>query len=799
MTYYSAINVPTDSAGMVELLNTSQTYYVAPKTNATKTGTETNPWASLTEAFNFLENKRLGKDVTVTIVIKTEAGMTGWNQYLIDDSTVTIRHPQAENIVIKGSGSSTLSLFGINYYDSTARGMDDPVSGSHATGGYLMELTVQDASNVYVGDFINITDTNYSASSALAGTSGPTFLETDFDTFNTDIGKTDDITYAGGFDILGSNTSVSTSLGYTAAPMSLRKTLALGCHEVVGVDYIGGSISSNTILVHVRHTNPTDNLAIVKGLADSVGATNAAGGVSGASACYITPQGIRFNTDSAKFPTGDLGAKFAGYIQGTDYNSATVGITAHRLTSTTGQPVLPLASDYNPGSTGHFAGFTAPHIDSLGGYSGGNGYWWDYSPTTTNTRKVYDGIQVKHLPCRVNFQASSGLVFDGVKASKIQDLVICGPGFSAGALYRTVGDGSVGIKGNNSGGVVETENVAVLGFETGILAQNSGDINADGTVVGSCKYGFKSDSNSNLSANHTIASGNLDGYVSSNQSHLDMTHSISVGNSGDGVQVKNNSSCNAGYGVSCLNLGNGYSVSNSSTLSLTNMDRTTATYLSDFGATHDARYGLSDKTGSIGFRNSKAGVYAENSTVYATNSRMSYNAEAGYHLKEDATIIAPYSNSWHNGHGFSLAGVTKQSGYILEYGSKGKLKGSNSYWSGANGMNVKEFSNLDMQGATATANYNQNNGFEASYNSYINASSAASKVIQGLTADGMSGPTSVGSGVSGASTWVAGASGHGFLSTFDSTIHLGTAIGIIDANRGGATADELTNGVIRTY
>ena len=152
MTYYSAINVPTDSAGMVELLNTSQTYYVAPKTNATKTGTETNPWASLTEAFNFLENKRLGKDVTVTIVIKTEAGMTGWNEYLIDDSTVTIRHPQAQNIIIKGSGSSTLSLFGINYYESTARGMNDPVSGIHATGGYLMELTVQDASNVYVGD-----------------------------------------------------------------------------------------------------------------------------------------------------------------------------------------------------------------------------------------------------------------------------------------------------------------------------------------------------------------------------------------------------------------------------------------------------------------------------------------------------------------------------------------------------------------------------------------------------------------------------------------------------------------------
>jgi len=174
---------------------------------------------------------------------------------------------------------------------------------------------------------------------------------------------------------------------------------------------------------------------------------------------------------------------------------------------------------------------------------------------------------------------------------------------------------------------------------------------------------------------------------------------------------------------------------------------------------------------------------------------MSYNAEAGYHLKEDATIIAPYSNSWHNGHGFSLAGVTKQSGYILEYGSKGKLKGSNSYWSGANGMNVKEFSNLDMQGATATANYNQNNGFEASYNSYVNASSAASKVIQGLTADGMSGAPGIGDGLSGAD----GASGHGFFANFDSRIHLGTAIAITVANRGGATLDTLTNGEIRTY
>ena len=68
MTYNSAINVPTDSAGMVELISTSQTYYVAPNVSgSSETGTEANPWGSLTQAFNYLENKRLGKDVTITI------------------------------------------------------------------------------------------------------------------------------------------------------------------------------------------------------------------------------------------------------------------------------------------------------------------------------------------------------------------------------------------------------------------------------------------------------------------------------------------------------------------------------------------------------------------------------------------------------------------------------------------------------------------------------------------------------------------------------------------------------------
>jgi hypothetical protein len=121
--------------------------------------------------------------------------------------------------------------------------------------------------------------------------------------------------------------------------------------------------------------------------------------------------------------------------------------------------------------------------------------------------------------------------------------------------------------------------------------------------------------------------------------------------------------------------------------------------------------------------------------------------------------------------------------------------GSNSYWSGANGMYAKHFSNLSMQGATATANYNQWNGFEARYNSYIDASSAASAVVQGLNSDGLSGPSSIGGGISGPD----GFTGRGYFANKDSTIHLGTEIGLGYLYRGTGTGDALTNGVIRTY
>ena len=247
MTYYSAINVPTDTAGFVEVINSDSTYYIQADCgsecggNDERSASQNNsasPWATLTRAFNFLEDKRIANDVTVTLQVLNTEGMTGWNQYLINESQIDIRHPNADRIVIKGSDTRSLNLFGINYYDSAFRGMQDSV-----TGGYLMELTVADdeLTNVSVGDFITITDSNYSSTSHyVTGSSGPTFLESDF--YNYSSGHT------AGLDISGNS--------YDASPLSLRKTLALGCHEILGIDTATG-YSNQTLLVHVRHTNPT--------------------------------------------------------------------------------------------------------------------------------------------------------------------------------------------------------------------------------------------------------------------------------------------------------------------------------------------------------------------------------------------------------------------------------------------------------------------------------------------------------------------------------------------------------------
>ena len=111
--FNSAINVPTDTSGFVELINSTVNYYVGPSGNddtlAANNSTGT-PWATLTKAFDHLENKRIANDVDVNIWIMQEDGMTGWDQNLINDTLVTVKHPNADRIQIKGYKTNTIPL-----------------------------------------------------------------------------------------------------------------------------------------------------------------------------------------------------------------------------------------------------------------------------------------------------------------------------------------------------------------------------------------------------------------------------------------------------------------------------------------------------------------------------------------------------------------------------------------------------------------------------------------------------------------------------------------------------------------
>ena len=78
MPSYSAINVPTDTAGFVELINATngQYYYISPEGNDTSgDGSNGNPWKSLNQAWNNIENKRIAKDSHVYFVIKSIDGL----------------------------------------------------------------------------------------------------------------------------------------------------------------------------------------------------------------------------------------------------------------------------------------------------------------------------------------------------------------------------------------------------------------------------------------------------------------------------------------------------------------------------------------------------------------------------------------------------------------------------------------------------------------------------------------------------------------------------------------------------
>ena len=766
-TYYSAINVPTDTEGFVELLNAPiSSYYIGHDGLDANPGTNAQPWLTLSRAFDFVENKRIAKDSIVQFVIKSADGATGWSQKIVSDTEITVRHPDADRIIVKGETPTNLSLIGINYYDSTFRGMGDSV-----TGGFLMELTVgQNAEGVEVGDFIRITDDNYSSTSRwISGASGPTFLETDFAHHTS------------------SHTEVMDLSGVTNEnpPLSLRKTLAFGCHEVVGIDTDAGtSVASHNILVHVRHHNPTENL-------HAPYATAPGSGLTGPTGAYISPQGLRFTTDTSSFPAvnSSVNTGTAGYVHGNVYGD----MINHRLMSNNGvtaNNLIPDSAGFTHGATGNYGGWTsgglpgrndygigvgAAHGASFGGVSGGNSYFWDTSPAQSGHSAAFIGIKVQHIASRINFNSGGGLNIVGAKLGKIEDVVICGPGFDVTANAGVPNSTSVAIKADSGGGLIETSNVSVVGFGRGFQAEDNGVINANGSVVSGCGIGFSSKNNGSINANYAIASGCSQGFYAENQGHIDAQASIATANHNDGFIAQSDSSIHAPFSISCLNGGNGYIAEANSHMRLHLSERETSFH----GITTDIyRYGSSDKSGAFAFRNSLSGFKAyDASSIFAPQSRASFNVKSGYEIDKQSTLNAVYSNAWFNGYAEAIGGIS--SGYQSSSNSSSIINNSNSYHNGKNGFEASVNSLIKNEGGTGDRN--QHNAFHAEYLSTIKADSTTS----GIT-------NSAGFSAGAPGQGVGAHVGVGFNSVSDSTIFTGT-------NSSGTSGDATQFAVVRAY
>jgi len=782
----SAINIPTSVAGMVQIISGDDYYIYISPSSTTGDGSSSSPYPTLSDAFNKIENSRIARDVNVYMVVQSSSGATGWNAQMVDDSMITVRHPDADRITIKGESPTTITPYAVNYYDSTLRAMGDGVVGA-ATGGYLMELTVPSTSvnNIEIGDFVSITDSNYSSTSSyVTGLSGPTFLETDFAHYSS--GNTQ------GYDSSGHT--------YQASPLSLRKTLMLGCHEIVGKDMTNtAGVDSQNLLLHVRHTNPTHSLNHIDG-----------DRLTGASAGYVTPQGLVFNSDgnfytTEKNPTS--AGKTAGFIHGNEYQ----GATAHRLSNEVWPNAvaggLPISTGgegtgFTAGATGSYGGWTAGFFSdtqytqsslsgsTYGGVSGGNGYCWDLSPTFADalTGKQFSGITIKHIPSRVYFGSSSGLkIMGGSQLGKIQDVVFCGPLFAVGSNTTLLSNGYHGIHADG-GALLATSNFSVVGFDQGFRAEDNALIDCKSSVASNCRAGFVSDQNSQMRANNSIASGCFTGFYALNQSHIDSDYSISVANGGDGYYCANNSSINANASLSCLNGGYGYSAVDSSTLRLTKQTSVRDEYSETLkGGTGEVyRYGFSDKSGAFGFRNTKSGVFAESSTVYGANTRMSYNQESGYLCDRQSYLDAPYSNAWFNGftgESQTTAYAWQSSGYAAVNQSNLHVNGSVSKHNQQDGFYVIDGSYAHLSGSTADRN--GINAFRAIYDSTIlSDNSSHGNTASGISWDGM--PSGV-------------AQGYGYNAVNDSKIFVGSAGGHFQgAGTNGITQAD-TNSAIRYY
>ena len=454
------------------------------------------------------------------------------------------------------------------------------------------------------------------------------------------------------------------------AGLSLRKSLILGCHEIVAVD--DSNTVADSVLIHIRGNNKTLQAYID----ETAGATQ-----------FITPQGICFTTDAS------LRGSAPGTVVGNYTGSKWGG----------GLPTAGSATTGGAGATSY--GWGQTDITLCGGI-------WDTYTTGTTT-----DLLCQHFTTRVNWNSSNGLqVKSNSNLGYVNNIVFCGPAMATGKTYDEANNGYSGFLIDDTGGVSLGSEVGVVGWDKGFSINNNSSIRGNKVVASGNNYGFYVNNNSNADIMYSLSTGNVyDGYMVRDGSYAEANNSISVCNNRYGFYINNDSYMQCPSSLSCFNAGHGFYVTQSSQLQ--SLGKTTIT------ESLHTRFGMADSSGTRSYRNNAGFRIDYDSNAQLVNAISSYNDTYGFHASYNSTVYGSYSCAWHNGldtahngttgHRASSLGVNSD-GYKIDHFSNMYAPKSFARANIGDGFFVDQHSYIDVNGSSAEGNMNGFNAFNGS-------------------------------------------------------------------------------------
>jgi hypothetical protein len=122
-----------------QIISENTTLYVGPSGNdTTGNGTQVNPWATLHKAFDYLKDYWINPGVTVTVQL-----LDGLHSYTQRLEPI---HPCLDRIVVTGTTTYSRTISSVS-------------ARSGSAGNWSVTLALNDASNIAIGDWVNISGT----------------------------------------------------------------------------------------------------------------------------------------------------------------------------------------------------------------------------------------------------------------------------------------------------------------------------------------------------------------------------------------------------------------------------------------------------------------------------------------------------------------------------------------------------------------------------------------------------------------------------------------------------------------